>query len=316
MTKPSLVLPNLHSLHLSNSNSVSNLSPSSASTADPSPPIRTGSRRPPLTIASVSSSIPNNHHHRHASISSHRTHRSNGSITLSTADGLSTGTTPSSCFDQIHQHASSTSPEVNRETKYPTTSLTAFDPDDEDGGRINDPRQIINEICNAMNGLNPSPGALNSHSEFGAQPTSASSRSRSGSSVSIRPIPVRRPRTADNATRSASSEPRVGSFLAPPLVDQPGLEDDVNELEEVEFEPQDLQVLDTLGEGAGGEVKKVLHRPTGLYMAKKVYLHLSLSSHLLIKKPKKTDHPITLQSPPTTIRQFLLHLIHQFINRF
>jgi len=39
--------------------------------------------------------------------------------------------------------------------------------------------------------------------------------------------------------------------------------------DEIEFEPCDLEVLNSLGEGAGGEVKKVLHRPSGLYMAKK-----------------------------------------------
>ncbi|KAG0149916.1 hypothetical protein CROQUDRAFT_652877 [Cronartium quercuum f. sp. fusiforme G11] len=252
MPKPSLVLPNIHPIHPTHS--TSSALDSLPSVAESLPPSRPASRRPPLTIASVSN--PSIIHNRNASISSHRTHKSNGSLTVSIADGLSTGTTPSSSFGQQPQVSS---PDTSRESKYPTT-VTCFDPDDEDGGRIHDPRQIISDIQAAMNGA-----------ELGSQPMS--SRSRSGSSCAIRPIPVRRPRTAEALPRSISTDSRVPSRLGPPPIDGEGPGDEPavaeGDILEIEFEPEDLEVLNSLGEGAGGEVKKVLHRPSGLYMAKK-----------------------------------------------
>ncbi|KAH9808024.1 kinase-like domain-containing protein [Melampsora americana] len=81
-------------------------------------------------------------------------------------------------------------------------------------------------------------------------PSPLGSRSRSGSSTSIRPISVRRPRPSDTATRSKKKK-RVEEDL------------------EIELDPKDLKVLNSLGEGAGGEVKRVLHLPSNVYMAKK-----------------------------------------------
>lgn len=45
-----------------------------------------------------------------------------------------------------------------------------------------------------------------------------------------------------------------------------------------EFNEDDLQVLQKLGQGSGGAVYKVLHKPTGITMARKVRaLHVFLS---------------------------------------
>jgi hypothetical protein len=38
----------------------------------------------------------------------------------------------------------------------------------------------------------------------------------------------------------------------------------------MEMKAEDLETLSRLGEGAAGTVRKVLHKPTGLIMAKKV----------------------------------------------
>lgn len=91
---------------------------------------------------------------------------------------------------------------------------------------------------------------------------------------------VRRPRASDTPTRSVSSESRQrnsdqirngGEEDDGAVVEETDLkaEADEEDVLEIEFDPMDLEVLNSLGEGAGGEVKKVLHRPSGLYMAKK-----------------------------------------------
>ena len=41
----------------------------------------------------------------------------------------------------------------------------------------------------------------------------------------------------------------------------------------MELKPEDFENLDKLGEGAAGTVRKVLHKPSGLIMAKKVRIH-------------------------------------------
>jgi len=61
-----------------------------------------------------------------------------------------------------------------------------------------------------------------------------------------------------------------------------GLEDDHED--ELDISPSALQDLGRLGEGASGEVRKVLHKPTGLVMAKKVSTTLAFSiSHRMLK---------------------------------
>jgi len=61
-----------------------------------------------------------------------------------------------------------------------------------------------------------------------------------------------------------------------------GLEDDHED--ELDISPTALQDLGRLGEGASGEVRKVLHKPTGLVMAKKVSTTLAFSvSHRMLK---------------------------------
>lgn len=50
----------------------------------------------------------------------------------------------------------------------------------------------------------------------------------------------------------------------------------------MEMKAEDLETLSRLGEGAAGTVRKVLHKPTGLIMAKKVYV-----KRFMYKKKKK-----------------------------
>jgi mitogen-activated protein kinase kinase len=52
--------------------------------------------------------------------------------------------------------------------------------------------------------------------------------------------------------------------------------------DKLDVSPGALQDLGRLGEGASGEVRKVLHKPTGLVMAKKVSL-LLFSTYLLAR---------------------------------
>ena len=42
-----------------------------------------------------------------------------------------------------------------------------------------------------------------------------------------------------------------------------------------EFADEDLQELQKLGQGSGGSVYKVLHKPTGIVMARKVCMHFA-----------------------------------------
>jgi hypothetical protein len=39
----------------------------------------------------------------------------------------------------------------------------------------------------------------------------------------------------------------------------------------IQFKHEDLEFVRKLGQGAGGTVSKVLHKPTGLFMARKVW---------------------------------------------
>ncbi|KAH9449557.1 hypothetical protein MJO29_010420 [Puccinia striiformis f. sp. tritici] len=252
--KPSLVLPNLN--------------PTAKPDETVSPPNSAASTRkkPPLTIASVS-------RNRNLSVSSqHRSQNSNSSIN----------------YDPHQQSPSSTSNRSIGASVYPTTFSSTFDEFSEDGGKLNDPQKIIDDIQAAMNGIS---SCNISQDPLLKKPTSYN-RTRSGSSTSSiqKPISVRRPRTAEtiakNLTVPSSSSALLGVGDTTTQSSSPsttgishtengngGLEDQNNvddqAFDEIEFEPSDLEVLNSLGEGAGGEVKKVLHRPSGLYMAKK-----------------------------------------------
>lgn len=57
----------------------------------------------------------------------------------------------------------------------------------------------------------------------------------------------------------------------PPPVDEPMTEASGSHFMEMKVE--DLETLSRLGEGAAGTVRKVLHKPTQMIMAKKVYIH-------------------------------------------
>ncbi|WAQ89096.1 hypothetical protein PtA15_10A520 [Puccinia triticina] len=216
--------------------------------------------------------------------------------------------------DQPAHSPSSTSNRSIGASVYPTTFSSTFDPLAEDGGKLNDPQKIIEDIQAAMNGISST--SLNPIVQDGRP---CSNRTRSGSSTSvIRPISARRPRTAetinkthklvdpnssnsltvpsgstDNLSAPTSTPSTSSSLSSVPSTttratnhdpanttihpvhqstDHHDHSEDFSEdqgFEEIEFEPSDLEVLNSLGEGAGGEVRKVLHRPSGLYMAKK-----------------------------------------------
>ncbi|CAH7690988.1 STE protein kinase, partial [Phakopsora pachyrhizi] len=269
--------------------------------------------------SSSSSSNPNlthNHHHNHnLSISSLSSSFTSLSVSVSDTD-LQTHSriqSPSTSSDPHHQPRSPSSVIPTATSLYPTT-LTSFDPDAEDGGKLNDPRKIIQDIQTAMNGTPILDGKSKDPITH-----SVTLRSRSASSTSIRPIQMRRPRHSEdhqpirshnsildqssllllvpnqsNITNSNQTTPTNSpnqttnplnslnqrlqdSSSSGPLSESrsnsvPSRSDsqcsDSVEVE-IEFEPKDLEVLNSLGEGAGGEVKKVVHRPSGLYMAKK-----------------------------------------------
>ncbi|KAA1099944.1 Protein kinase C signaling pathway involved MAPKK protein [Puccinia graminis f. sp. tritici] len=296
-SKPSLVLPNLNPTNNNNNNQPSSPPPTTTTTTSSSASAsssRPASKRPPLTIASVSSTSRN----RNLSVSSQLSHhRSQHSISSSIGHE-----------QQTHSPSSTTNRSIVGASLYPTTLPSTFDDED---GKLNDHQQIIHDIQAAMNGISST--TLNSIST----PSNNIIRARSGSSASIiKPISVRRPRTAENLinnnkssnslTVPSSSTPDNQSLLSSStttktaaatttattngtshhptensnqtIINDQGTqsselhdqaETEEAAFDEIEFEPSDLEILNSLGEGAGGEVRKVLHRPSGLYMAKK-----------------------------------------------
>ncbi|KAI9610626.1 hypothetical protein H4Q26_006773 [Puccinia striiformis f. sp. tritici PST-130] len=144
-------------------------------------------------------------------------------------------------YDPHQQSPSSTSNRSIGASVYPTTFSSTFDEFSEDVPVIS-PKTLLKK------------------------PTSYN-RTRSGSSTSSiqKPISVRRPRTAETIAKNLTVPSSSSALLG--VEAQNNVDDQA--FDEIEFEPSDLEVLNSLGEGAGGEVKKVLHRPSGLYMAKK-----------------------------------------------
>ncbi|KAM0753046.1 kinase-like protein [Meredithblackwellia eburnea MCA 4105] len=78
---------------------------------------------------------------------------------------------------------------------------------------------------------------------------------------------------ANWSTSSTSSSPNAGPSSSSAVVqEQEKEEDEPPESaieEELDIRPETLQDLGRLGEGASGEVRRVLHKPTGIVMAKK-----------------------------------------------
>lgn len=180
---------------------------------------------------------------------------------------------PSLSIGSVGTTGSSTSSGLSvAQSRYPTT-ITHYDQDEEGGGKIANPDQIVGDIQKAI-GATTLEDDLGSNQELPERPDVG--RGRSSSSV-IRPMIVRRPNTGDSGKSHRGSleqsrgdgAPARQATSPPPRLD-PSAELDEEPEEEVEIDPADLQVLRSLGEGAGGEVMKVLHKPTGLVMAKKV----------------------------------------------
>jgi mitogen-activated protein kinase kinase len=69
--------------------------------------------------------------------------------------------------------------------------------------------------------------------------------------------------TPNSIQSSTTQSPSVGGSA---VHDRNATDED----DELDISPGALQDLGRLGEGASGEVRKVLHKPTGLVMAKKV----------------------------------------------
>ena len=61
----------------------------------------------------------------------------------------------------------------------------------------------------------------------------------------------------------------------------------------LDLKKEDLMKLADLGQGNGGSVEKVEHRPTGIIMAKKVHLHskcLVIITTVLLPRPASSSH--------------------------
>ncbi|MBW0480167.1 hypothetical protein O181_019882 [Austropuccinia psidii MF-1] len=245
------------------------------------------SKRPPLTISAVNSTTNQLKSLKlsiNPQVNSNQQPTSNHSLSISIpisnqlSSSSSSSSSPASTITTTLNQTQSNHKLCGSVSLYPTT-LSSFDPDLEDGGRLNDPQKIIDDIYAAING--------------GASDSAPLNRTRSGSNTSIRPIPIRRPKLTSNVTNSDSTNSNSTPNLnqtpppSPPSnsniiqtsstfhnsINPSSTSSDPAKLDEtlqIEFEPSDLEILNTLGEGAGGEVKRVLHRPSGLSMAKKI----------------------------------------------
>lgn len=89
-----------------------------------------------------------------------------------------------------------------------------------------------------------------------------------------------------------------------------GTEDEGDD-DALDISPATIEDRGRLGEGASGEVRKVLHKPTGLIMAKKVRLSFALTPsgvHLLTLPLEPDDHDLAeSQAPQAALARAPLH---------
>lgn len=115
----------------------------------------------------------------------------------------------------------------------------------------------------------------------------------------------RRPSTTASLSESEAEEdgsPKLGG-------DGSAEGDQAEALKDLEVTPDSIQDLGRLGEGASGEVRKVLHRPSGQVMAKKVrsfLFHLGADYEPLILFPSQT---IATSPNPKLHKQHLRELL-------
>jgi len=109
--------------------------------------------------------------------------------------------------------------------------------------------------------------------------------------------------TSNSIQSSTTQSPSVGGSAVHER--SPTDEDD-----ELDISPGALQDLGRLGEGASGEVRKVLHKPTGLVMAKKVSFLSTVSlrpNHLSIVAAVD-DHDFTeSETSQATLERTIFH---------
>ncbi|KAK4703237.1 hypothetical protein P7C70_g2984, partial [Phenoliferia sp. Uapishka_3] len=143
------------------------------------------------------------------------------------------------------------------------TSLNKPDSDEEDPKwGVGDQERMAGELMDAIRGsstpgledeLSGATRRLRSSSRVGGpRPPAVSSSSSGGSSLSINTV-ASITRISDSSTATQSEENVPESAIE----------------EEPEILPETLQDLGRLGEGASGEVRRVLHRPSGIVMAQK-----------------------------------------------
>ncbi|GAA6014750.1 hypothetical protein JCM11491_001964 [Sporobolomyces phaffii] len=178
----------------------------------------------------------------------------------------------------------------------PCESDTELD-DDQDGSSnrpwaVGEQERMAGELLDVING----PSAVGLEDELSGRtrrPRSASRVSSSRPSSSQGPQPPSGRDTFATSGYTTSSLGGGGGMLSPPLASGPtsnlvqspvtqplsaggnsALDDQGGpvEDEELDMSPAALQDLGRLGEGASGEVRKVLHKPTGLVMAKKTIM--------------------------------------------
>ena len=97
----------------------------------------------------------------------------------------------------------------------------------------------------------------------------ATRRVRSSSRVGgPRPMaPTPQPGASTLSVDTAAARPRIDD-PTPKQDEEPEPESAIDD--ELDISPETLQDLGRLGEGASGEVRRVLHRPSGIVMAQKV----------------------------------------------
>jgi hypothetical protein len=139
--------------------------------------------------------------------------------------------------------------------------------------------KIGNLFSGNKSGLVP---ATSGHVEEEEQSTAAAILAGQLSSLSLQP-----PKTKDYATRAPPppellidsapplpSSSSSASSLTPTATPAVSISEPDGDEHFMELKPEDFENLDKLGEGAAGTVRKVLHKPSGLIMAKKVCTHL------------------------------------------
>lgn len=220
------------------------------------------------------------------------------SIAPTSSRGPSSSSKPSLKLGGVTQKLSALS--LNVPSRYasalngPSESDSELD-DEQDGSNrpwaVGEQERMAGELLDVING----PSAIGLEDELSGRTRRARSASRVSSSRPSSSQGLGHAQSREQfGTTTTTGGGAVGGMLSPPLLNVPstnsiptssssstlspyggggsaihdGETDDEND--DFDMSPGALQDLGRLGEGASGEVRKVLHKPTGLVMAKKV----------------------------------------------